>query len=400
MTKSDFLIELEKKLKSLSSEERAKTINYYSEMISDMIDSGLTQEEATAKLGSPNAIAEEIIENAREHKKQNTVEADPTFTEIKKETPVQQELKNTKKVKAWPFVLLGVLVLIIFVGIYVGGSIYFSRLPREKQVKEFAVESVNAISIDVEVDGLTVIETNDDKIVFEYYSNKRHQYEVEQEGSTLEIDADFNYGFFSDFSIEDHNTKNTKLYLPKSYNRDFEYDGSTGAIYFETTHSLNKVDIEISTGLASIKNLTCVDLDVYQSTGSVEILNVTTNSAFIKASTGSIRVENSRFNELIIDQGTGPTKIKNITGLTAEINKVIIEASTGEVEFDNINALNISIHVSTGDVEGRFNDSMSNYTITSKVSTGDNNLPQSFGNGPKKLDVKTSTGDIEVYFAD
>ena len=114
MTKSDFLIELEKKLKSLSSEERAKTINYYSEMISDMIDSGLTQEEATAKLGSPNAIAEEIIENAREHKKQNTVEADPTFTEIKKETPVQQELKNTKKVKAWPFVLLGVLVLIIF----------------------------------------------------------------------------------------------------------------------------------------------------------------------------------------------------------------------------------------------------------------------------------------------
>lgn len=64
-----------------------------------------------------------------------------------------------------------------------------------------------------------------------------------------------------------------------------------------------------------------------------------------------------------------------------------------------MNALNISIKVSTGDVEGRFNDSMSNYTITSHVSTGESNLPESFGSGPKRLDVKASTGDIEIEFA-
>ena len=56
-----FLKLLEKNLKALSVEERNKTITYYNEMISDMIDSGLTQEEAVAKLGDPADIAKEIV---------------------------------------------------------------------------------------------------------------------------------------------------------------------------------------------------------------------------------------------------------------------------------------------------------------------------------------------------
>ena len=396
MTKSEFLELLEKNLKALSVEERNKTITYYNEMISDMIDSGLTQEEAVAKLGNPTDIAKEIVDNAREHNKQKQTNGEPTFNEVKKETPVQQELRTTKKVKAWPFILIGVFVLVAFVAVQVIGSVYFSRLPREKQVREFNLSDVKNISIDVEVDGFTVVETNDDKVIFECYVNKRYEYDVELAENTLEIDNDYNYSFFSDYNIEEYNST---LYLPKSYNGNFEFDGSVGAIYLETTHKFKNVDVEVSTGFASIKNITCNNLDVYQSTGSIQISNVVSNKINVHSSTGNFEIENSKMDELIVDQGTGLTKVKNVTGLTAEIKTVRIDASTGEVKFDNMNALNISIKVSTGDVEGRFNDSMSNYTITSHVSTGESNLPESFGSGPKRLDVKASTGDIEIEFA-
>lgn len=397
MTKSEFLELLEKNLKALSVEERNKTITYYNEMISDMIDSGLTQEQAVAKLGKPTDIAKEIVDNAREHNKQKQDNVEPAFNEVKKETPVQQELRTTKKVKAWPFILLGVLVLVAFVVVQVVGSVYFSRLPREKQVKEFNLSDVKNISIDIEVDGFTVVETNDDKVVFEYYVNKRHEYDVELDGKTLEIDSDYNYSFFSDYSIEEYSST---LYLPKAYTGNFEFDGATGAIYLETTHVFNDVEIEISTGLASIKNITCNHFEVYQSTGSIEIFNITTNNLYVDSSTGNIEIKDSKMDELVVDQHTGLTRITNITGLTAEIKKVTIESSTGSVKFNNINALDIFITVSTGDIEGTFNDSINNYTISSHVSTGDSNLPESFGNGSKKLVVKASTGDIEIEFAD
>ena len=45
-------------------------------------------------------------------------------------------------------------------------------------------------------------------------------------------------------------------------------------------------------------------------------------------------------------------------------------------------------------------DDIDNYTVKSSVSTGKNNLPAQFsGGGDKKLEIHTSTGDIDFKFA-
>ena len=62
MTKADFLRLLERALAQLSDEERQKNLEYYSELLDDMIEEGMTEEEATAKLGSPSQIAENILQ--------------------------------------------------------------------------------------------------------------------------------------------------------------------------------------------------------------------------------------------------------------------------------------------------------------------------------------------------
>ena len=56
MTKLEFLYQLEKHLKKLTNEEKKQTISYYSEMIDDMVESGLSEEEAINKLDNPKDI--------------------------------------------------------------------------------------------------------------------------------------------------------------------------------------------------------------------------------------------------------------------------------------------------------------------------------------------------------
>ena len=62
MTKADFLQLLERALAQLPEEERRANLEYYSELLDDMLEEGMTEAEATAKLGSPSQIAQSILE--------------------------------------------------------------------------------------------------------------------------------------------------------------------------------------------------------------------------------------------------------------------------------------------------------------------------------------------------
>ena len=62
MTKADFLQLLERALMQLPEEERQRNLEYYSELLDDMMEEGMTEAEATAKLGSPGQIAQSILQ--------------------------------------------------------------------------------------------------------------------------------------------------------------------------------------------------------------------------------------------------------------------------------------------------------------------------------------------------
>lgn len=61
MTKRQFLDELRARLSPLPQLDIEKTIAFYSEMIDDRMDDGLTEEEAVSKMESPAVIANRII---------------------------------------------------------------------------------------------------------------------------------------------------------------------------------------------------------------------------------------------------------------------------------------------------------------------------------------------------
>lgn len=60
MTREEFLNSLKEQIKEYPSEETDKSLEYYSEMIDDRMEDGMTEPEAIASLGSVEAIAEQI----------------------------------------------------------------------------------------------------------------------------------------------------------------------------------------------------------------------------------------------------------------------------------------------------------------------------------------------------
>lgn len=63
MTKLEFLSSLGQKLSQLPEAERAKRLDYYDELLSDMTEDGLSEQEAVEKLGDISAIAEQIMQD-------------------------------------------------------------------------------------------------------------------------------------------------------------------------------------------------------------------------------------------------------------------------------------------------------------------------------------------------
>ena len=63
MTKSEYLQALKRGLGQLSTCEREKQLDYYEELLNDMIEDGMTEQDAAARLGDPIALSMKILQD-------------------------------------------------------------------------------------------------------------------------------------------------------------------------------------------------------------------------------------------------------------------------------------------------------------------------------------------------
>lgn len=88
MTKNEFLSVLESRLSGLPNEDKCKSLEYYSEIIDDRIDDGITEDEAVNAVGGIDEIVSAIL-------------SDVSLTKI-----VKEKVKPTRKMNAWEIALL------------------------------------------------------------------------------------------------------------------------------------------------------------------------------------------------------------------------------------------------------------------------------------------------------
>ena len=61
MTKYEFLGKLQEQLSALPTQDREKTLTYYSEMLDDCMEDGMREEDAVASMGSVEEVAAQIL---------------------------------------------------------------------------------------------------------------------------------------------------------------------------------------------------------------------------------------------------------------------------------------------------------------------------------------------------
>jgi uncharacterized membrane protein len=99
MTKIKFLLLLHEKLSDLPQEDVEERLSFYSEMIEDRMEEGLSEEDAVSAVGSVDEIAAQII------------------SDLSPAKPINEKRNTKRKLKAWEIVLL-----------VLGSPIWFSLL--------------------------------------------------------------------------------------------------------------------------------------------------------------------------------------------------------------------------------------------------------------------------------
>ena len=113
MTKLEFLTQLESGLDVLTESDAQERLNFYSEMIDDRIDSGLSEEEATAGLGTTDEISEKI---KAELLRENNEGAEPAAAEKKESRKISKTVSLV--LGALPAILLAITVFALGITVY------------------------------------------------------------------------------------------------------------------------------------------------------------------------------------------------------------------------------------------------------------------------------------------
>ena len=90
MDKKEFLVALEARLAGLPEADRRSSLDFYAEMLDDLMEGGMTEQEAVASLGSVDAIAQEIL-------------MDTPLPKL-----IKAKMKPKRRMRAWEIVLIAI----------------------------------------------------------------------------------------------------------------------------------------------------------------------------------------------------------------------------------------------------------------------------------------------------
>lgn len=107
MTKNEFISLLSKNLRRFPKAEINKSIDFYSELIDDKIEDGMSEQEAVKSLGEPSEIARKIIESS-------PFSALYTTAKIDVDSTLNERLNGSRKSKmpTWLIVFLSITAIV------------------------------------------------------------------------------------------------------------------------------------------------------------------------------------------------------------------------------------------------------------------------------------------------
>ncbi|MCL2509256.1 MAG: DUF4097 domain-containing protein [Oscillospiraceae bacterium] len=272
---------------------------------------------------------------------------------------------------------------------------------KQLDMEEYSVSAgdVKAIFIQDKDKKLSVAQSEDDKIHVIYYKseNPAYNYTIGVDSGKLSVVSNDQSRWFERVgfwvSLAD---MHVTLKIPAEFAGELELRTSNSSITMYDVNVTGRVLMKTSNSSVSVSNVNVGDtLSAETTNGGITLSNVETDSLIMKNSNGKLDMLNLKV-ERLLDGKTSNGKIyfRNI-----DAEDIKMKTNNSIIEFSNITVGKaIDCKTSNGKITGDVNGPQSDYSITSKTSNGNNNLPTSAPGGEKKMNMVTSNSKIEVTF--
>lgn len=357
MTRELFLKDLNNALAGLGEDEVESILAYYSEMIDDRMEAGMTEEDAVNAMEPVETIASRVLSEAEGEEK---AEAAPEEKAPEKNDP-------------------------------------------EKEIRRNAGDVAELV---IQADNQRVHLTTGDteEIVLRYRINDGDIYQLHEENGVLTLEHTLRP--MSSYKIDAK-----KLTVDNFFDEIGKFIGSinlgnliqVGGIIGETRcievtlPRLFKGKITVKTNNARImaEEVTCLgEMKLRTSNARIMLSHIVAHQLNAGTSNGRIVLEDV-FVRNQLDAVTSNGRI--VATKVVSDDSMHLKTSNGSVQVEEVDASVIAIRTSNAHVSGTIKGKLEDYAIQSGTSNGKNNLPDR-DEGEKQLTVKTSNANITLEF--
>ena len=276
----------------------------------------------------------------------------------------------------------------LLIGLIVGGIVLvrtggdFSEVSNENQVqkeKTFQASQVKELRLELTASDVKVTGSAEtDQVLIKYPESKSSSYTITEDEGQLTIAEKsnqivgvlgFDFFFPRDWEVE--------VILPVDSLDNVTLDSSSGDVDLKQLVIKENLDLSLRSGDVRLETVTVAgETSVQLSSGELGLSNVVSKDLFLEVTSGDIQLEGV----LVANQTT-------------------LEATSGDIGLSQFKAgQETEISVTSGNIKGDLVGKITEYTIQSSVTSGDNNLPQELDGGYKQLRVEATSGDINIQF--
>ena len=263
---------------------------------------------------------------------------------------------------------------------------------------ETTPNSIQKVDFDLTNVDIEVKETTEETFKVEYYSNKKKDINMSEQGNSLIVEDKDKNSVCVGICIEH---RKVVLYVPQSYTGIYNLTTKSGDIKFENDIVNNELTIDTTSGDVALENAG----NVYIKTVSGDVKAAEIGKSKIKTTSGDVKVKtaiesteiSTVSGDIILGEGTKVSTSTtsgdvDITKISKSINSQTV---SGDIIISNLTVVeNSSIKTTSGDVRISNNDSTC-YVDASSTS-GDISIEKSDRKSDLTLTIKTLSGDIIV----
>ena len=289
-------------------------------------------------------------------------------------------MSRTKKAVIIGSVLVGIGVIIGFIGIVIGGFKFpngavdlttMKALHAEKKTVQITdafdkIEIAGASSMDVEI---RKSKTGNNYV--EYYDTDDWTSDVDVKDHVLKFTTDDKGKHKAIVSLGFGKDTVARLYLA-----DAEY---------------KEISVTTLSGYVTIQDVNAETVNVSASSGDLYMKNINVpDSIMATSSSGDIDLENATAKQIELGANSGDIEMQDITAESLRMS-----TSSGDIDLESCDAEKFDITTSSGDVDMEITAERT-YRFETKTNSGDVDVPDGDADSGYLCKIVTSSGDVEV----